>query len=129
MLHTIIRQPYARTILLAFALLLLVVNTAAENSTRVHAQTNRLNLTSAIQNSKPIELAQATPESANAPTLVPEAKSRASRTIQYTYDNAGRLSGVNYAGGKPIAYTYDANGNLTQRQETTVPLYLPAVKR
>ncbi len=36
-------------------------------------------------------------------------------TIQYAYDNAGRITGADYGGGKTISYTYDNNGNLLQR--------------
>jgi YD repeat-containing protein len=32
--------------------------------------------------------------------------------INYTYDNAGRLTGVDYGGGKKISYDYDLSGNL-----------------
>ena len=39
----------------------------------------------------------------------------ASRTIAYTYDDAGRLVAVDYGGGKTIHYTYDNAGNLLQR--------------
>lgn len=39
-------------------------------------------------------------------------------TIQYTYDDAGRLTGADYGGGASIAYVYDANGNLLQRTTT-----------
>ncbi len=37
----------------------------------------------------------------------------------YTYDAAGRLSGVLYADGSTLAYRYDANGNLLERVATT----------
>lgn len=37
------------------------------------------------------------------------------RTIAYTYDDAGRLIGVDYGRGKTIRYTYDNAGNLLQR--------------
>ena len=40
----------------------------------------------------------------------------AAGTINYIYDNAGRLTGADYGGGKSIFYTYDANGNLLQRK-------------
>ena len=40
-------------------------------------------------------------------------------TIQYTYDNAGRLTGADYGDSKTIAFTYDNNGNLLQRNTQT----------
>ena len=36
-------------------------------------------------------------------------------TVNYSYDNAGRLTAVNYGKGKTITYSYDNNGNLVQR--------------
>jgi len=36
-------------------------------------------------------------------------------TIQYTYDEAGRLIKADYGDGKTITYTYDNNGNLLER--------------
>jgi len=39
------------------------------------------------------------------------------QSIQYTYDAAGRLTGVNY-GDRQIAYTYDSAGNLLSRRVT-----------
>ena len=45
--------------------------------------------------------------------LVPPAFSA---TITYQYDDAGRLIGADYGGGKTITYTYDKNGNLLQRK-------------
>ena len=33
-------------------------------------------------------------------------------TIQYSYDDAGRLAAVSYGGEKSITYGYDVNGNL-----------------
>lgn len=35
--------------------------------------------------------------------------------ISYTHDGAGRLTGVDYGGGRGLAYTYDDAGNLTQK--------------
>lgn len=40
--------------------------------------------------------------------------------INYTYDDAGRLVGVDYGDGTSITYTYDNAGNLLRR-EVTVP--------
>jgi len=39
-------------------------------------------------------------------------------TVNYTYDDAGRLIQVEYENGKVITYTYDKAGNLLQRQVT-----------
>jgi YD repeat-containing protein len=39
-------------------------------------------------------------------------------TIQYTYDEAGRLTRADYGGGTAITYGYDANGNLLSRKAT-----------
>ncbi len=36
-------------------------------------------------------------------------------TIEYTYDEAGRLIKADYGDGKSITYTYDNNGNLLER--------------
>jgi len=36
----------------------------------------------------------------------------------YTYDTAGRLTGVSYDDGTAIAYSYDANGNRLARTVT-----------
>ena len=41
-------------------------------------------------------------------------------TINYTYDNAGRLTGADYGNSRTIAYTYDNNGNLLKREATQV---------
>ena len=38
------------------------------------------------------------------------------RTVTYTYDDAGRLVGVDYGEGNRTNYTYDAAGNLLQRE-------------
>ena len=37
-------------------------------------------------------------------------------TIQYTYDNTGRLTGADYGSRRTIQYTYDNNGNLLTRK-------------
>ena len=44
-----------------------------------------------------------------------------SGTIQYTYDNAGRLAGVAYEDGMAIYYIYDKNGNLLERKTSASP--------
>src|SRR2546423_5361104 len=36
-------------------------------------------------------------------------------TVRYSYDDAGRLTSVDYGSGKTIAYTYDNAGNLLSR--------------
>jgi YD repeat-containing protein len=43
----------------------------------------------------------------------------AADTVLYTYDDAGRLTTVDYGNGKTIAYTYDKAGNLLSRVVTT----------
>jgi len=48
------------------------------------------------------------------------------RTIIYTYDDAGRLVGADYGGGYVITYTYDAAGNLLSRV-IIVPTPTPTV--
>ena len=48
--------------------------------------------------------------------LVPLAASALS--IQYSYDDAGRLLEADYGGGQTIAYGTDANGNLLTRSAT-----------
>lgn len=42
-------------------------------------------------------------------------------TVTYTYDQAGRLTGVNYANGKIIHYAYDAMGNILRLVEGSMP--------
>ena len=36
--------------------------------------------------------------------------------VTYTYDDAGRLTGVVYSGANQITYTYDNAGNMLQRR-------------
>jgi YD repeat-containing protein len=48
--------------------------------------------------------------------------------ISYSYDNAGRLTRVNYGGFVNTAYKYDANGNLLSRVNSTAPLPLAAAR-
>ena len=46
-------------------------------------------------------------------------------TINYAYDNNGRLTGADYGAGKSIAYTYDSNGNLlTRKVDVSAPQYV-----
>jgi YD repeat-containing protein len=42
-----------------------------------------------------------------------------SQRVSYTYDDAGRLTGVDYGNGTSIAYTYDNAGNLLSRVVTS----------
>src|SRR5712692_5297859 len=39
----------------------------------------------------------------------------AADTVHFTYDDAGRLTMVDYGNGQTIAYTYDNAGNLLSR--------------
>lgn len=41
------------------------------------------------------------------------------QAIRYTYDKSGRVTGVDYGGGKQVEYTYDASGNLIRRVTVT----------
>ena len=43
----------------------------------------------------------------------------AAQTVNYTYDEAGRLTRVSYPNGATITYTYDTAGNLLSRQVTS----------
>lgn len=43
------------------------------------------------------------------------------RTITYSYDQAGRLTGVSYGDGKSITYGYDEGGNLLSAIQTVSP--------
>lgn len=56
----------------------------------------------------------------------PRTTQRASRTVTYTYDAAGRLTVADY-GDVAITYRYDNAGNLLQRTVTATSrqLYLP----
>jgi len=42
------------------------------------------------------------------------------RTLDYVYDDAGRLKSVDYGDGSAITYTYDAGGNLLARDVVVV---------
>jgi YD repeat-containing protein len=44
----------------------------------------------------------------------------AADTVRYSYDDAGRLTKVEYGSGQSITYTYDGAGNLLART-VTVP--------
>jgi YD repeat-containing protein len=46
----------------------------------------------------------------------PAAATAQSRSINYTYDAAGRLTQVDYGNGTRITYTYDNAGNLLRRE-------------
>lgn len=46
---------------------------------------------------------------------------RATQTVQYRYDEAGRLAAIDYGGGQGIIYSYDAAGNLLKRAVTRFP--------
>jgi len=50
-------------------------------------------------------------------------------TITYTYDDAGRLTKVDYGDGTTIEYTYDNAGNLLQRVVTQTPKYTLTVTK
>lgn len=52
--------------------------------------------------------------------LTVRALSRGSVVEQYTYDAAGRLTQVNYGGGRTVGYAYDRAGNVL-KQEVVVP--------
>lgn len=49
------------------------------------------------------------------------ALSSVARAQTFTYDAAGRLTQVTYAGGRTVAYVYDANGNLVSSNTTPQP--------
>ena len=51
----------------------------------------------------------------------------AQTTVQYRYDEAGRLIAADYGGGSAINHTYDASGNLLRRQVTVSPAVSPTV--
>jgi len=38
--------------------------------------------------------------------------------VNYTYDNAGRLTKADFGGGRVIFYTYDNAGNILKREAT-----------
>ena len=41
-------------------------------------------------------------------------------SVKYAYDDAGRLTSVDYGDGSSIVYTYDKAGNLLTRTTTAV---------
>lgn len=41
-------------------------------------------------------------------------------SVTYTYDTAGRLTGVNYGNGQSLSYTYDASGNITRKTAVVI---------
>ena len=50
-------------------------------------------------------------------------------TVNYSYDDAGRLIKVDYSNGQSISYTYDKAGNLLSRQVTSAAQESSARKR
>src|SRR5438132_6595216 len=53
----------------------------------------------------------------------------AADTVHYTYDDAGRLTMVDYGNGKTIAYTFDQAGNLLSRVVSAPDSGGPAANR
>ncbi|MBI5715272.1 MAG: hypothetical protein HZC38_17895 [Chloroflexi bacterium] len=51
-----------------------------------------------------------------APTLAPTLTPTLPPAAKYTYDNAGRLTQVDYPNGAKIIYTYDKAGNLISQE-------------
>ena len=51
-----------------------------------------------------------------APTLAPTPTPTLPPAAKYTYDNAGRLTQVEYPNGAKIIYTYDKAGNLISQE-------------
>ncbi|MBI4320398.1 MAG: RHS repeat protein [Chloroflexi bacterium] len=67
--------------------------------------------------------------SANAISRVPSTAAQ-SRTVAFSYDQAGRLVGTNYGAGNSISYAYDKAGNLLSEQTVSAhKLYLPMIVR
>ncbi len=56
------------------------------------------------------------------------ALSSSADTVNYTYDNAGRLAGVDYGDGKRITYTYDSRGNMVQKVVASGETLSPKIK-
>lgn len=49
-------------------------------------------------------------------------------TINYSYDNAGRLTKAEYGGGTVVEYTYDKAGNRLQKVTTSTSATTSKVK-
>ena len=136
--HTLPRTLF--TILIGIALLTAAVLVrdglaSASMSVRAEEQSASPNTQSPIPNPQPFGQAQGRPPTSNlqSPTsnlqpptsnLQPPTSNlqspTSSRTVAYTYDDAGRLVAVDYGGGKIIVYTYDDAGNLLQHCTLTV---------
>lgn len=58
---------------------------------------------------------QSPPEFPPAEPPPPIRKAATARTITYSYDANGRLTGVDYGEGKAITYRYDNAGNIIQQ--------------
>ena len=50
-------------------------------------------------------------------------------TVNYSYDDAGRLIRVDYGNGQSVSYTYGKAGNLLSRQVTSAAPQSSARKR
>ena len=50
----------------------------------------------------------------------------AAGTVNYKYDDAGRLTSVSYADGTVIVYTYDNAGNMLARTATPAAQQAPS---
>jgi YD repeat-containing protein len=49
-------------------------------------------------------------------------------SVNYSYDDAGRLVAADYGNGKKIAWTYDKNGNLLKREVTVSTSPVPHIQ-
>ena len=49
----------------------------------------------------------------------------AARTVNYAYDQTGRLTSVVYPNGTTATYTYDAGGNLLRKVIAAKPIGTP----
>ena len=55
----------------------------------------------------------------------------AQEEVRYSYDKIGRITRVEYPGGRAIAYTYDSAGRLVRREfvaAAAAPASRPAAK-